>query len=42
MKNSFNAPDTVPLSELRSIVLGEGIATDIQPAEEYRKCGLGC
>lgn len=38
---SFHAPASIPLSELKNVVLGEGIVTDVQPAEEYNKFTLG-
>ncbi|OJJ83488.1 uncharacterized protein ASPGLDRAFT_58598 [Aspergillus glaucus CBS 516.65] len=38
---SFHAPASVPLSELKNVVLGEGIATDVQPVEEYNRFTLG-
>lgn len=39
--SSFHAPASVPLSELKNVVLGEGIATDVQPVEEYNRFTLG-
>lgn len=34
---SFEAPDDVPLDELKDVILGENITTDIQPMGEYRQ-----
>ncbi|OJJ83489.1 uncharacterized protein ASPGLDRAFT_48039 [Aspergillus glaucus CBS 516.65] len=35
--SSFEAPDDVPLDELKDVILGENITTDIQPMGEYRQ-----
>lgn len=36
-QTSFEAPDDVPLDELKDVILGENITTDIQPMDEYRQ-----
>ncbi|EYE91204.1 uncharacterized protein EURHEDRAFT_381254 [Aspergillus ruber CBS 135680] len=38
---SFHAPASIPLSELKNVVLEEGIAIDVQPVEEYNRLSLG-
>lgn len=33
----FEAPDDAPLDEMKIVILGENITTDIQPMDEHRQ-----